>query len=93
MEGERGACRAGCPAAAAALLQADGRQDIENQTNTGDGGDCFPGQLARKGINDDSNPSTRDANGAATGVSITDVSASAQTMRASLYVVPPMIRR
>ncbi len=74
-----------------ALLQADGRQDIENQTNTGDGGDCFPGQLARKGINDDSNPSTRDANGAATGVSITDVSASAQTMRASLYVVPPMI--
>ena len=73
------------------LLQADGRQDIENGDNAGDASDPFPGQLARRTLNDDTVPSLRDSNGVATGVSITEISAPGQVMTANLYVVPPMI--
>ena len=73
------------------LLQADGRQDIENGDNAGDAADPFPGQLARRTLSDDTVPSLRDSNGVATGVSITEISAPGQVMTANLYVVPPMI--
>ena len=73
------------------LLQADGRQDIENQRNLGDNTDPFPGQLSVRAVGDDTNPSTHDASGGATSVSVTEISGSAATMHANLYIVPPMI--
>lgn len=73
------------------LIQADGRQDIESQQNGGDNSDCFPGQLSVTKLSDETTPSTRDSHGAATYVSVTDISNPAQVMRASLYIVPAMI--
>ncbi len=76
------------------LVQADGRQDIENGANVGDSSDPFPGQLSVQSVSDTISPNTPDlraADGTETGVSVTEITVSAQTMRANLYIVPPMI--
>lgn len=74
------------------VLQADGRQDIENQVVPyGDASDPFPGQLAVKTIDDNTAANMRDATGTETQLSITQISSSGQVMTANLYITPPMI--
>ncbi|MBI3945875.1 MAG: hypothetical protein HY321_08140 [Armatimonadetes bacterium] len=73
------------------LLQADGRNDIGAQRNPGDRSDPFPGQLSTTRLDDSTPVNTRDSIGRPTFVSVTDISNAAQIMRASLYIVPPMI--
>ncbi len=73
-----------------ALLQADGRRDLEHGTNTGDAGDLYP---ARVGIvlSDTSNPSSRRWDGADSGLVIVDISAPGEriTFRTGATPVPP----
>ena len=59
------------------LVQADGKKDLENNRNSGEAGDLFPGSSNVTSIDDSSNPSTRSNGGTSTGVSITKIKNSA----------------
>ncbi|XP_024397318.1 uncharacterized protein [Physcomitrium patens] len=69
-----------------ALLQSDGERDLERNENRGDSGDPFPGQKNNRRITPTSNPSTKANNGAATDVSITDISTPADVMTFTVSV-------
>jgi immune inhibitor A len=69
-----------------ALLQADGRRDLELDRNRGDAGDPFPGSSGVTEINGSTAPSTRSYTGAETGVSLSSISASAPTMTMTVAV-------
>lgn len=69
------------------LLQADGKRDLElNPYNRGDAGDPYPGSSKNTSATDDTTPSTRSFTGQDTDVSITEISASATTMTATVSV-------
>ncbi|MFC7263746.1 M6 family metalloprotease domain-containing protein [Streptomyces lutosisoli] len=68
------------------LVQADNQRDLEGATNRGDDGDTYPGSTGNTSFGPLSNPSSRSYTGAATGVSVTDISASAATMTATVSV-------
>ena len=59
-----------------ALVQADGRRDLELLKNSGDAGDVFPGSTGRTSVLGSSaaHPHLRANNGAATTVSLTAIS-------------------
>jgi immune inhibitor A len=69
-----------------ALVQADGKKDLELARNRGDGGDCYPGTAKNKKFDDTTTPNSRSYGGAATGVAVTNISAAAATMYADLAV-------
>lgn len=69
-----------------ALMQADGKKDLEKNANRGDGGDCYPGTAANKNFTNTSNPNSKSYAGAATSVSITNITAAATIMKADLKV-------
>ena len=58
-----------------ALIQADGRRDLELNHNDGDRGDVFPGSQKVKRVNDtgSGHPHTRKNDGTATGVSLSQI--------------------
>ncbi len=60
-----------------ALVQADGKKDLEFLRNQGDAGDVFPGTKKVTTLDDTTTPSTRANMGAATGVALTGIAASA----------------
>ena len=51
------------------LEEADGRNDLDNNTNRGDAGDLFPGSTNNQLFDDDTNPNARDYAGDSTGFS------------------------
>lgn len=69
-----------------ALMQADGKKDMELNHNRGDAGDTFPGSAANKSFTNASNPSSKSYAGSNTCVSVTNISAPASVMHADLKV-------
>ena len=69
-----------------ALKQADGLKQLESAANQGNAGDPFPGSTNNKTFNKSSNPNSLSYAGVDTCVSVTNISASAATMTATLGV-------
>lgn len=61
-----------------ALVQADGKRDLEFNRNDGDAGDVFPGSVKVTKVNDTNaaHPHTRSNSGTATGVSLANIKTS-----------------
>jgi hypothetical protein len=73
-----------------ALVQADGLWDLENDRDRGDAGDPFPGSTNKTSFDGCTSPNSKLYNGNASGVSITNISASASTMTATLSISGPL---
>ena len=69
-----------------ALEQADGNDDLENNTNRGDGGDCFPGTAGNRTFNNTSTPNSKSYGGLNTCVSVTAISDPGAVMTAQVQV-------
>ncbi len=69
-----------------ALLQADGKRDMESDRNRGDSGDPYPGSLNKTVFNSTSTPSSKSYSGADTCVSVSGISASGASMTATVAV-------
>lgn len=59
-----------------ALVQADGRKDLELLKNSGDGGDVFPGDKKVVEANDHTTPSTKSNMGSPSGVALKNIKMS-----------------
>jgi immune inhibitor A len=68
------------------LVQADNQRDLEWAANRGDDGDVYPGSTGNSSFSPSSKPSSQSYAGAATGVSLTDISAPVATMTATVAV-------
>jgi len=66
--------------------QADGAFDLNNGTNYGDDSDPWPGASGKRYFNQGSTPNSTDYNGHKTLVSVRNISNSASTMTADLFV-------
>jgi immune inhibitor A len=69
-----------------ALMQADGKRDMEHNVNRGDAGDPYPGTANNKTFNNTSTPNSKSYSNANTCVAVTAISASAPIMTANLQV-------
>jgi immune inhibitor A len=69
-----------------ALMQADGKRDLELNHNRGDAGDCWPGSASNTNFTNTSTPNSKSYAGAETCVAVTGISAAAATMTANLQV-------
>jgi immune inhibitor A len=69
-----------------ALLQADGKADLEAGRNDGDGGDPWPGIAGATRVDADTTPGTRSYAGGDTGVAVEQIPAAAASMRVRLRV-------
>ncbi len=69
-----------------ALMQADGKRDLELNHNRGDAGDAWPGTSANTNFTNTSTPNSKSYAGTATCVAVTGISASGPTMSANLQV-------
>jgi len=67
-----------------ALVQADNLWELEKNIDKGDGGDLYPGSYANQEFSPTSSPSSDLYNGNVSSVNITNISASAATMSATL---------
>ena len=69
-----------------ALMQADGKRDLERRVNRGDPGDPYPGSSGSRTFDDGSTPSSRSYAGSPTSVSVTEISDPGPMMSARLSV-------
>ncbi len=69
-----------------ALQQADGLWQMEKNTSYGDGGDPFPGSGAKTTFSAATTPNSNSYSGAATYVTVTNISASGPTMTCDFQV-------
>lgn len=67
-----------------ALVQADGRNELDENINRGDNGDPFPGSAAVTSFDDVSSPASTLYGGKASGVSVGDISQPGPVMTATL---------
>ena len=69
-----------------ALLQADGKKDLELLNNSGDDGDLFPGDKRVAALDDNTTPSTRSNMGSPSRVALTNIvmSGGIVTLRAEV---------
>lgn len=75
-----------------ALMQADGKRDLELNHNRGDAGDAWPGTSANTNFTNTSTPNSKSYAGAATCVAVTGISAAGPTMSANLQVKCQVIK-
>ncbi|MFI6289140.1 M6 family metalloprotease domain-containing protein [Streptomyces sp. NPDC051018] len=68
------------------LVQADNRRDLEMARNRGDAGDPFPGSTNNTSLTGSTSPHSKSYAGADTCVSLTNISAPAATMTATVAV-------
>jgi immune inhibitor A len=69
-----------------ALLQADGKRDLEHNANRGDPGDPYPGSSGNTSVTASSTPNSKSYAVQDTCVSITNISPSGPTMTATIGV-------
>lgn len=69
-----------------ALMQADGKRDMELHHSRGDAGDSYPGSSNNTTFNNTSTPNSKSYAGAITCVGVTGISASGPNMSANLQV-------
>ena len=69
-----------------ALLQADGRKDLENNVNRGDAGDCYPGASGNTSLSASTNPNSKAYGGGSSSVEVTNISPSQNVMTAKVRV-------
>jgi immune inhibitor A len=69
-----------------ALIQADGKRDLEFDHNRGDAGDPYPGSSGNANFNDGSTPNSKSYSGIPTCVSLTGISAAAAMITANVVV-------
>jgi immune inhibitor A len=63
-----------------ALVQADGKRDMEHNRNRGDAGDCYPGSAGNHAFTKSSAPNSRSYAGADTGVAVSAIPAAGASM-------------
>lgn len=75
-----------------ALVQADGRRDLEKPVSTtnqgGDPGDPFPGSSGKRSLTNTTQPNSQAYGGQASGVSLTQISDSGSNMNVRVRVRP-----
>ena len=69
-----------------ALVQADGKKDLEFLRNQGDGADVFPGTKKIKAANDQTTPSLRSNQGKASRAALANIKHSAGIVTLSVNV-------
>jgi immune inhibitor A len=69
-----------------ALVQADGKRDLELSHNRGDGGDPYPGSSGNTTFDAGSTPNSKSYSGQASCVAVTGISASGATMTVTAAV-------
>ncbi|MFT3936245.1 MAG: M6 family metalloprotease domain-containing protein [Chitinophagaceae bacterium] len=69
-----------------ALMQADGKKDLELNHNRGDAGDSYPGTSGNTKFNNTSTPNSKSYAGSNTCVGVNNISAPAAIMHADLAV-------
>jgi hypothetical protein len=67
-----------------ALIQADGNWGLEKGDDMGEEGDPYPGSTNKRSFTNSTSPNSKFYNGSASGVSVTDISDSGETMTATL---------
>jgi len=68
------------------LEEADGNADLDNNINSSDAGDPYPGSSGKQTFSNMSLPNSKDYNNVATGIEINNISGSASTMTADIVV-------
>jgi immune inhibitor A len=69
-----------------ALMQADGKKDLEHGSNRGDSGDSFPGASGNTSFADATNPNSKSYANSSTCVAVTGITPSSPTMTANVQV-------
>src|SRR5262249_55672084 len=72
-----------------ALMQADGKRDMEHNVNRGDAGDPYPGSSNNRTFNATSNPSSKSYGNADSGVAVSAIGANGPTISVQIQVKRP----
>jgi immune inhibitor A len=76
----------------AALMQADGKRDMERNVNRGDGGDVYPGTSNNKTFNATSNPNSKSYGNVDSCVAVTGIAPSGPSVAVQIQVKCPGAR-
>ena len=76
-----------------ALMQADGKRDMEHNANRGDPGDCYPGSAGNSAFTRTSTPGSKSYGGVDTCVAVTGISATGAVMTATVQVACKVVKK